>query len=217
MDGTVRRVWTNPLPALDVDKIEPGLKPPGVTLEMETLAEAAADPARLRGALEELPRQYGEAFGLMNRAIALSQRRRTAIIANTTPEKARTPAWRAFQLAFVLLNLDSLADRKHPNRKIVDLLVFPTGGSKSASSPAPPGSSAPSMSCVARPAGSATGPSRSACGSVAPPRRTPLAQGRATRARSTSGTRSSCSGRSRRRFPCDVAPNSIQRRLEFGG
>src|SRR5207302_11402582 len=41
-----------------------------------------------------------------------------------------TPRWRAFQLAFLLLNLPGLADPRDPNRATVDLLFFPTGGGK---------------------------------------------------------------------------------------
>ena len=40
------------------------------------------------------------------------------------------PAWRAFQLAFLLLNLAGLVDGDHPERRMVDLLFFPTGGGK---------------------------------------------------------------------------------------
>jgi hypothetical protein len=40
------------------------------------------------------------------------------------------PAWRAFQIAFILLNLPGLADPKDPHRETVDLLFFPTGGGK---------------------------------------------------------------------------------------
>jgi hypothetical protein len=44
-------------------------------------------------------------------------------------------SWRPFQLAFVLLNLPSLSDPRHPERRpapdgVVDLLWFPTGGGK---------------------------------------------------------------------------------------
>jgi Helicase conserved C-terminal domain len=43
-------------------------------------------------------------------------------------------SWRPFQLAFVLLNLPSLADPKHAQRQLdtgtADLLFFPTGGGK---------------------------------------------------------------------------------------
>jgi hypothetical protein len=38
--------------------------------------------------------------------------------------------WRPFQLAFILLALESAAVRAHSDRKIMDLLWFPTGGGK---------------------------------------------------------------------------------------
>ena len=39
-------------------------------------------------------------------------------------------AWRAFQIAFLLMSLDGVRDGRSPDREIVDLIWFPTGGGK---------------------------------------------------------------------------------------
>jgi hypothetical protein len=40
------------------------------------------------------------------------------------------PTWRPFQLAFLLMNLRSIAEPGNDDRDVVDLLFFPTGGGK---------------------------------------------------------------------------------------
>ncbi|WP_230772800.1 DISARM system helicase DrmA [Sphingomonas sp. Leaf4] len=62
------------------------------------------------------------AFEIANRAIADAARARR-------PQDS-APAWRPFQLAFLLLNLAGLVDRGHDDRETADLLFFPTGGGK---------------------------------------------------------------------------------------
>lgn len=44
--------------------------------------------------------------------------------------KDRIGKWRPFQLAFVLINLESMQSRESAERDIVDLIWFPTGGGK---------------------------------------------------------------------------------------
>ena len=63
-----------------------------------------------------------DAFRVANRAVA-------AAITRRLPEVGE-PAWRPFQLAFILLNLPGIADPEDVNRETVDLLFFPTGGGK---------------------------------------------------------------------------------------
>jgi hypothetical protein len=62
------------------------------------------------------------AFEIANRAVADAARARRP--------GDTAPAWRPFQLAFLLLNLSGMADKRHADREIADLLFFPTGGGK---------------------------------------------------------------------------------------
>lgn len=88
------------------------------------------------------------AFQLANHAILLQQIRsriplRTAVIVPKRPLSFSEPFlavtdqpgegrgyWRAFQIAFLLLSVASTAVGEHPDRELVDLIFFPTGGGK---------------------------------------------------------------------------------------
>jgi hypothetical protein len=61
------------------------------------------------------------AFKIANRAMASAAKKRR-------PDQE--PKWRPFQLAFLLMNLRSMAEPEHTERELVDLLFFPTGGGK---------------------------------------------------------------------------------------
>ena len=86
---------------------------------LEIHARMVAGAARIAGDAAML-----RAFQLANLAIDLQH--------GWDPEKGkRGPLeWRPFQLGFILLAAASVADRNHPERQIMDLLWFPTGGGK---------------------------------------------------------------------------------------
>ena len=93
--------------------------------QLVRLARSAAD--RMERGIRVLASQSDalDAFRTANRAVAAALSRRLA-----REGSAGTPRWRAFQLAFILLNLPGIADPANPEREFVDLLFFPTGGGK---------------------------------------------------------------------------------------
>jgi hypothetical protein len=92
-------------------------------------ARLAADRIDASLALLDEDRVF-EAFRLANRAMAAAARQRRAQEKGVAPESVDPPAWRPFQLAFILMNLRAFVSSTHPDREIVDLLFFPTGGGK---------------------------------------------------------------------------------------
>lgn len=84
------------------------------------LARIEAGIARLR---EDPPLR--QAFAWANEAMAEVATRR---IGKGDPNFE--PKWRLFQLAFLVLNLCSIDDPEHEERRTVELLFFPTGGGK---------------------------------------------------------------------------------------
>ncbi len=96
----------------------------------ELLHRANIAANRIQAGIELLrDPQCLEAFRLANKTMAAQGRRRLALQWNKPPEEI-TPAWRPFQLAFILMNLKGIADPTGDERELVDLLFFPTGGGK---------------------------------------------------------------------------------------
>ena len=90
------------------------------------LSEAGVAAARIERGIEALVDEPNllDAFRTANRAVA------KALQARGAEGRTDAPRWRSFQLAFLLLNLPALSRPTHPDRDLVDLLFFPTGGGK---------------------------------------------------------------------------------------
>jgi hypothetical protein len=109
--------------------------------------------SRMREGVELLKKdeKVSHAFKLMNRAMLLQQLHYSIDTRNWIIEKGNITglkhadipeindsatwkqglgSWRPFQLAFILMNLNSMLNSRHPEREIVDLIWFPTGGGK---------------------------------------------------------------------------------------
>ncbi len=71
-----------------------------------------------------------KAFTIANKVVAKARRQQLSQETGKEPASFAPPKWRPFQLAFILLNLKSIVEPTENDRKIVDLLFFPTGGGK---------------------------------------------------------------------------------------
>jgi len=108
----------------------PGSGPRGEAAKL-VLDQASRAADRIAAGIESLrdPKVL-EAFCLANRVMAVAQRQRQAQLTSVEPAQPAPPAWRLFQIAFVLMSLRGIADPSHVEREIVELLFFPTGGGK---------------------------------------------------------------------------------------
>lgn len=102
--------------------------------------------ARMRGGVDRLKsdEKARRAFRLANRAMLMQMHHGGEDLAGSRWRRNRAPvlsdsfdylslhayAWRPFQLAFQLLTVEGLCDYDSPEREMVDLIWFPTGGGK---------------------------------------------------------------------------------------
>lgn len=98
----------------------------------DLLDDARYAASRMRRGVELLRdnEQVLEAFRTANRCMAQAQRRRRAADQGGNADQVLPPTWRPFQLAFQLMCLPGLVDEQSADRRVVDLLFFPTGGGK---------------------------------------------------------------------------------------
>ena len=98
------------------------------------VAEATEAACRMRDgvALLRSDENVRRAFQMTNRAMSEQRSRQEFHRSGRlgTPPSTEGSGWRPFQIAFILTNLRGLADPEHPDRRIADLLWFPTGGGK---------------------------------------------------------------------------------------
>lgn len=97
------------------------------------LGEARAAVHRMRRGitLVESDPLAARAFVAMNEVMRAQRQRQEFIRTNGAVDLESVPAvWRPFQMAFVLMNLQGLADSADPERDLADVLWFPTGGGK---------------------------------------------------------------------------------------
>lgn len=111
----------------------------------DTLAHCRRTLARIQQGIDLLRqnRDAQRAFAFMNRAmwhqrihtLHAEEHRKGNSVSLEDIDQPRNRSWRPFQLAFILLNLPSLTDLNHADRRkdasaVADLLWFPTGGGK---------------------------------------------------------------------------------------
>lgn len=70
------------------------------------------------------------AFQLANQAMHVAALQTDKTREDPRYKAGKQPEWRPFQLAFILMNLPSVFDAKHIDRKLAELIYFPTGGGK---------------------------------------------------------------------------------------
>jgi hypothetical protein len=100
-----------------------------ITKDMLTEAGVAAD--RIQAGIDLLGDEVAlKSFRIANRTIAAAARQRFGLISGIDPSEVSAPAWRPFQLAFLLMTMRGIVEPRCDDRDRVDLLFFPTGGGK---------------------------------------------------------------------------------------
>lgn len=117
--------------AEQVDKLA-SLDAPRRRSAEEHLESARHAAARMRRGIDLLEGDpvAARAFRIMNSAMQAQRSRQVMLREHENVPRDVEHLWRPFQMAFILLNLEGLADPRASDRDVADLLWFPTGGGK---------------------------------------------------------------------------------------
>ncbi len=127
--------WTTSTDSYEKNFISPDDVP------QERIDECKASFERIQEGINIISKDpvVGEAFRFANEVMyhnimhtdwAKKNRDRGTVIGDGPNEEDLQPKWRLFQLAFLLLNIESITNPTSNNRNTADLLWFPTGGGK---------------------------------------------------------------------------------------
>ena len=101
----------------------------------ENISKCKSCLARIRRGIQVLENDEiaRESFVLANKAM-LDQYLHYSVVSNES-DTIREPSeglrfWRPFQIAFLVMNIESVIDPRSDDRKLLDLIWFPTGGGK---------------------------------------------------------------------------------------
>jgi len=98
--------------------------------KIKLLDEAKKHQSRIQEGINLLKNEkVCKAFAITNRVMAKAAKQRFGKMLGKDPNQIEAK-WRPFQLAFLLMNLVGTNDPMSPDREIIELLFFPTGGGK---------------------------------------------------------------------------------------
>ncbi|MER7457507.1 helicase-related protein [Micromonospora sp. NPDC126480] len=105
---------------------------PYAKVAMDQVGECRTACDRMTAGIDLLTRdpEAMRAFRLANRAMAIQRARTVMMRDKTSDAELGVGRWYPFQLGFILLCLEGVANPDHEDRQVADLLWFPTGGGK---------------------------------------------------------------------------------------
>jgi hypothetical protein len=117
---------------IDTQRYEPLGRDPLEATRTDLMQKAERAKARIAEGIALLgtSKEALLSFQFANKAMHAATLQADKVREDPRYRDGRLPEWRPFQLAFILMNLPSVVDAAHPDRKLAELIYFPTGGGK---------------------------------------------------------------------------------------